>query len=510
MPKKQQTLFNTDFDYIKALSQADDLYAWYAADYGLPVTGLALHNAWLATSSSLQRFSVDLDFEIVLTNIEIENYHDSGGSTTNGAKKLIISGSNTVQDFTTSHYDEDNDLVHLVTVEVPEHSPSDVSDIFDITIPPNAGYRYIIFQCEDNWGGAALGFRQVRYYYNNDTESVGRIVRPDGYTDMYIKSSYADSNYEAFKALDPVYNYTGAKVSANSSGYVYKSWMASDAAPPYRFSIDFTTARLFEKVLIENYLDYDSGYASQLGIKEVKIYGSNSVSAFESSDPTDLTDMVEIADLLVEQHPNVNAPDPQEFFLSPGFSTYRYIILVINSAYNTFDAVGLRNIDFFDTDPPPPSIINSAIGFKTTATSESSPIGYMQGAISFMSGVSGYAGKFTEISPSIGFHAVIGATSVKVATLYSELQFSCTSVAELTSIANINSSIEFNSLMKSSNSMSSNIQGKVCFNCECGMFSDVRFDINSALTFQSLLYGHSHADQDVCELPSFEDSGRWA
>jgi len=172
---------------------------------------------------------------------------------------------------------------------------------------------------------------EVVYYYS---------VFPSAFTDVYIKaSSSMTSTYSAEFAFD--YNNSLIGVAE------LEAWLVLQTNLPARINVDYGREIIPERVYIENF--HYSGYESFAGVKNLRIYGTNTSSVFSNSNPIDFTDLTLLVDFEVEQHSAVNAPYPTYYTIDTHGVAYRYITYIVMSVWNTHPYTGFRRIEMQTT-----------------------------------------------------------------------------------------------------------------------------------------------------------------
>lgn len=160
-------------DYVKATSEYSGggyyIYkAYYATDPTKALTGGAWGYSWLAGATNSQRFNIDLTDAKVITRIYYENYHSSGGETSNGVQNFTLWGSNTTGIGNTTWL-SDADMITAGWTQITtassafaKHAASDAADPKYIATTSTKPYRYYSFKFVDNWGSANyIGVRRI-------------------------------------------------------------------------------------------------------------------------------------------------------------------------------------------------------------------------------------------------------------------------------------------------------------------------------------------------------------
>jgi hypothetical protein len=154
--------------YVKATSKySTAFWPYFSTDPALSLTGTGTNNCWAGgngTSTTNQRFHIDLGSTKIIRRIYYENYHESGLAPGNGAKTFTLWGSNSATAFAELTYATDTDWIQLTTAQstLDEHSAADAADPKYITVTNTTAYRYYAFKFADSYGGADyMGLRRV-------------------------------------------------------------------------------------------------------------------------------------------------------------------------------------------------------------------------------------------------------------------------------------------------------------------------------------------------------------
>jgi hypothetical protein len=155
---------------IKETSTYKKRYARYAFDLDTPVIGdSGLKSAWTANDNTNQRVNLDFGRKVVLTRLQLSNYHDAGGYTNEGIKNFVIQGSNSVTAFNNTLYTAAGWTDVQTGLQAAQHPASDTPNWQTFNLTTNVtGYRYYSIKIADNWGGGSrMGIRQVRCFTGN-------------------------------------------------------------------------------------------------------------------------------------------------------------------------------------------------------------------------------------------------------------------------------------------------------------------------------------------------------
>jgi len=181
-----------DTDHVKATTYRDsNYYPHFTTDPTKSLVGTASQNSWLTvaaeSSSTNQRFHIDLGSGKIIRRIYYENYHSSGDGSDRGAKNFTFWGSNTAGDFADLTYANDGTWTQLATSQstFDEHVALDQPDPKYITVANGIAYRYYAFKFADNYGSSNyMGVRRIEL----QTEDGWVLLPPAAKTLPYILS----------------------------------------------------------------------------------------------------------------------------------------------------------------------------------------------------------------------------------------------------------------------------------------------------------------------------------
>lgn len=170
--------------------------ALYAIMPNLRPTGGVEKNGWLsaATYKTNQRINIDFGRKIVITKIEIVNYHKSGTDTDKGIKNFIIQGSNLATSFNDTTYASIGWTDVETGLQCSEHTVIDEKNSQSFIFADNhIAYRYYAIKIADNWGDPSqMGLRGIRFYGGNSRGS----VTTEEYNNRYTFDYNFDSKIE--------------------------------------------------------------------------------------------------------------------------------------------------------------------------------------------------------------------------------------------------------------------------------------------------------------------------
>ena len=165
---------------------------------------------------------------------------------------------------------------------------------------------------------------------------------PPAYNDTYVKASNSYGGYGLvpYNAADPGLLLTGSMAS--------NSWQTtSGGRNNVRFSIDLGQVRSFSRLLLHNL--HDSGGLTGRGINNFGLYGTNSASAFASTDYGDLSDLTLLGSYSANAHVASDISDPQYFTFA--VASFRYCVLLIADNHGDTGGTGIRHLELqYDSD----------------------------------------------------------------------------------------------------------------------------------------------------------------
>lgn len=156
---------------------------------------------------------------------------------------------------------------------------------------------------------------------------------PVDITDTYIKAtSFLGPNYLPWMALKK-------DITTNSGDN--DSWLSSNVTFPQKFNIDHGDSFIASSIYIDNYHHNGGGIA--YGVKDIRLYGTNSSAAFNNTIGTDTTDLDLIGEFYIPMHADITSGNP--FWVNVSSNTaYRYSIIIILSSHNNSSYFGFRRI----------------------------------------------------------------------------------------------------------------------------------------------------------------------
>lgn len=142
---------------------------------------------------------------------------------------------------------------------------------------------------------------------------------PPEFNLTYVKAtSYYSANYMPHMAFDPNISLIGTDVN--------KIWCSTDSALPQKLNIDYGTPIVFNRVLIDNY--HYNGSMTEYGLNNIRIYGTNSSTAFDNLDGTNTVDLTLLKETPVRIHVSQNIIDTESIDITNDIA-YRYMVIIV-------------------------------------------------------------------------------------------------------------------------------------------------------------------------------------
>ena len=127
-----------------------------------------------------------------------------------------------------------------------------------------------------------------------------------------------------------------------SGSYSATQWVSSSSSiTKQRVSYDFGVSTLFNKARITN--SHDSGTQSNIGSRDIKIYGSTNAADYNVTYGAD-TALTLIYDGALREQDGTNGADWEYFIFAS--ASYRYVIIDIANNHTSPSLVGIRRIEF--------------------------------------------------------------------------------------------------------------------------------------------------------------------
>jgi len=208
----------------------------------------------------------------------------------------------------------------------------------DTTIPSLTANVINYLYAERNAITGAITLGATPYKPNYDVVSKSQYASTYPTQDAsHVKALYHDANFYPYFATDPTKSLTGT-MNDNSWRSVYYSGVQ------YRFHVDLGTAKLIDRIMVENF--HDSGTATDNGVGVFEVWGSNTGSSFaELTYGTDTGwDLLTTSKASLVHHYTADVSDPQ-YITVTNTTPYRYYAVKCVSS-DGVTSVGIRRIEF--------------------------------------------------------------------------------------------------------------------------------------------------------------------
>ncbi len=328
--------------YVKATSTYNSsYYPYFATSPNTSVYDGVGSQAWIGdsvASATNQRFHIDLGSAIVINRIYYENYHDAGGTTSQGVQHFTFWGSNNAAAFADLTYGDDTNWTQL-TCDISafaQHISVDRQDPRYANVTNSTAYRYYAFKFADNWGGASwMGVRRIELQSSVNT-SWYTSVFPPGHNPTYVLATTTNSsNYLPQFATDPSTILTG-----DWTGF---RWL-SNSPTNQRFHMDLGTRQVVTRIYYENL--HSAGAANAYGVKDFTFYGSNTASDFSTTTYATTGNWVQLTTDVTQmsQHKADDVPD-QRYVYVTNSTPYRYYAFKFATGWTGSSYMGLTRVE---------------------------------------------------------------------------------------------------------------------------------------------------------------------
>jgi len=167
-------------------------------------------------------------------------------------------------------------------------------------------------------------------------------IYPPAHNDTYVKAtSTYSTNYWQYYATDPAKSVT--------SGATSQAWCSANGTEENKFNIDLGGSYEIVRIYLENF--HHGGGLTDRGVKDFRIYGTNSAVAFANVTFSDLTDLTLLGSFTAAEHVAADTADPQ-YFVLPTTGEYRYYIIRTITSYSlgpTYYQSAFRRIELQET-----------------------------------------------------------------------------------------------------------------------------------------------------------------
>lgn len=151
------------------------------------------------------------------------------------------------------------------------------------------------------------------------------------------RASYTNSgDFSPYYAFDRARRLTGVWNGAQ--------WLTNNGIIHARLNCAFNTAGVLKKLITNNC--HHNGFNLQYGIKNVKLYGSNSVDGYNNVTYGNTNHLTFLGDIVFAKHKAADAADPQEVVLPDITEAFKYYVFEISTAHGG-NYIGMRQIDMY-------------------------------------------------------------------------------------------------------------------------------------------------------------------
>jgi hypothetical protein len=158
-------------------------------------------------------------------------------------------------------------------------------------------------------------------------------------TTTVIATSYHDSNYLPWFAVDPTITVLGNHANA--------TWASGNGQiTNQKFNIDLGESKIIKRFYIEN--GHSSGGVTNMGAKNFSIYGSNSSAAFSNTTYSNIDDLTLLGTFTARDHVAIDRIDKQFFYLDNNQSFRYYIFRVADNISGGGTNILIRKICLYE------------------------------------------------------------------------------------------------------------------------------------------------------------------
>jgi hypothetical protein len=160
--ERTDTYVKAGFDYPAVLPAQTAPYAIRTDIDGGSLTGEADYNSILGTTGTAI-FAFEANGRAYLDYFDIENYHDSGSSTSDGINSFSLYGGNSPVVFQNveSSIEIDSSLVQLYSGSASQHPATNTPDRQRFDVSSTESFRFFYLVATSNHGGSYFGFRRL-------------------------------------------------------------------------------------------------------------------------------------------------------------------------------------------------------------------------------------------------------------------------------------------------------------------------------------------------------------
>ncbi len=275
-------------------NDSDSTAAEFAFITSCSKIGVAEYNEWIAESDVDTRLIVVFDSKQTFDKIVINNTYVNGIDC--GAKNVrITASSDEITDITFNASVASSTVLN--DTEWPEHINSDEAD--DRTVYPaydTTGVKTVIFDIENNYGGAYMGVRSIEFYYEGTLITLAT-------SDFTAYGEYGGGEYDY--GPSNAFN-TSLSKTGSMDGTSWRTLSGNDS--DIRLIIVFNDNQLFDEIRVNNY--HDTGLSVDRGVQDVKITTSTD-TIVDTIYGSDISNGTELSDSAWPVHNDYNEADDQ-------------------------------------------------------------------------------------------------------------------------------------------------------------------------------------------------------
>lgn len=313
-----------------------DAHGCIDQDAGL--TGPWSKKIWASDSEEItnQRINVAYTVPRVLSNLKMWPGHDSGNRTVEGARHITVYGTNNRDAFENTQFNAYYDLTELFSFELMQHSAADVEEVQDVVVPAiTEFFQYYIFAVDDNWGGGShIVIQKIEMFFRSHFKAP-----------VSAKATSEHSGtFDAYNCFNPL-------------TFELEVWNGVCWVTPQNTITNQKLNCAFDQPRNLKYFTFMTVPGD--GAKDVILYGTNSLTAYNNVDYADLTDLTELhsfqaAETILE--PGQGDYTYGELIEIPNTDdTYQYYVFRIANNWGSVEYLVVRNVEFYFDAPLTPS-----------------------------------------------------------------------------------------------------------------------------------------------------------
>jgi len=361
-----RTIYPSNLISVNSTSEQTDRESTYAPNPTTSRTGSDQYTSWMASSSTNQKFNINLGKAEAITRIVLDNYHSTGANTDVGIRDFYVYGSNTIADYSDTVFANVSGTMNLIaTLEAREHESGlngPDEEIFDFA--NSVPYQYYILRIGTNHGdSSAVGIRRIKLQRDYaDNYSPNFLPRNSA---TYALATSETAGYEAFEAVN--------RSNLVVAGAVNGAWLsASSSNANQKFNVDLGSAKIIKKLALDNYINGTST-DTDIGIQNFLVYGTNNSAAFNNTTYANTADLTLLGTFAATEHIAIQNSDVQVFDLTNSVA-YRYYVVRVADNHGDSGNIGFRRLWFLDDyQQILPPLANASTITATTTLNQNYP-----------------------------------------------------------------------------------------------------------------------------------------